>query len=134
MSYDSNHDISVLNGHHLVSVSGLEANSDRVIFECADGSKWQMVHERDCCENVTVEDVIGDVSDLQDAKVIDAREETSDADPSDYTNTDEYRESFTWTFYVIQTNKGAVTIRWLGESNGYYSEDVDFECVNEATT
>ena len=129
MSYGNNHNISEFVGGHIVTVEGLEPLSDRVEFVFADGRRFTMVHVSDCCESVAVEDVIGDVADLRDATVIDAREETSDTDPEDRTpdKGDRYRESFTWSFYIIQTNKGAVTIRWLGTSNGYYSESVDLE-------
>lgn len=128
MGWDDRVEFSTLIGKHLTSVTMNEAR-DEIDFVCGDGSSYRMLHNQDCCEGVSVEDVIGDLADLQDANVLDAREESSsDTDPPGYDpGEDRYRESFTWTFYIIQTNKGAVTIRWLGESNGYYSEGVDFE-------
>lgn len=121
--YDDNQ-FSELIGLHLTTVGGLAPGSDEVVFLGDDGSRWVMWHSQDCCEGVSVYDVIGDVADLQDATVIDAREEVSQENPHGIQP--EYQDSFTWTFYIIQTNKGAVTIRWYGESNGYYSESVSF--------
>lgn len=109
-----------LKGREIVAVDGLEVGSERVVFTCADGTRWTMHHAQDCCESVDVQDIAGDPADLT-GLVLDAREESGDTDPEGYQG-GEYRDSFTWTFYVIQTNKGAVTIRWLGESNGYYGE------------
>lgn len=101
-------------GKTLLNVS---ADDDTVDFQCEDGDTYRLYHCQDCCEYVRVEDVVGDLDDLR-GKVLMATETSNEAH--------DVSESGTWTFYNIGTNKGCVTIRFLGESNGYYSESVDF--------
>lgn len=98
---------------------------DEVVFELEDGRKFKLYHEQDCCESVTINDIEGMIDenhlvDLEGSEVLFA-EESSNEPPDG-----EYGESSTWTFYRIGTIKGSVVIRWLGSSNGYYSESVDF--------
>lgn len=121
--------IDVLKGKTLTLISGLELNSERVEFECSDGKKFIMYHSQDCCESVSVEDICGDLQDLLGAEILLAEESTSNENPEG-AKVPEYQDSFTWTFYKISTIKGSVTIRWYGESNGYYGERV---CFSEIT-
>lgn len=112
-------DISVLNGKTIKQVDGCNEGSDRVTIWCEDGTQYRMHHQQSCCESVCINDVVGDPSDMI-GLVVDAREESREA------TSEECSESGTWTFYIIQTVRGCVTLRWLGESNGYYSEEVCF--------
>ena len=121
-------DFSDIIGKTFSSASGLRSGEDYITFEFTDGTKYEMYHEQDCCEGVYVEDVCGDVDDLLGAVVLDAREDTNSTDTFGKTGY-EVDESFTWTFYNIQTNKGSVQIRWFGSSNGYYSESVSFKLI-----
>jgi hypothetical protein len=110
-------------------------DSDRIEFTTTAGERYALFHDQDCCENVTIEDIAGDLADLVGSPIVQAEENTSDdssagavartPESEDYAGD----ESFTWTFYKLGTAKGFVTIRWYGESNGYYSESVDFERV-----
>ena len=117
--YDGARDFSVLIGKTISDVSGLEKYAGRVVFNCTDGSVYEMYHDQDCCESVDIEDISGDIDDLIGATVIDAIESSND----DASCTDGACE---WTFYNIMTNKGHVFIRWYGTSNGYYGTSVSF--------
>lgn len=127
MGYKDEVAFSTLLGRTLASVKGA-VGDDEMVFVTDTGEKFKMLHRQNCCERVSVEDIIGDLSDLIGSPIVLAEESTSDTDPEGY-KPPYYREYFTWTFYRIATAKGHVDIRWLGESNGYYGEGVDFERV-----
>lgn len=93
---------------------------DEIFFSCSDGTWYSMYHSQDCCESVDIEEIIGDLNDLIGSPILVA--ESRSEEPSEQP---EYEHS-TWTFYEIATNKGSVTIRWYGVSNGYYSEEANF--------
>jgi hypothetical protein len=106
-------------------------DKERIDIVTSEGKKYVMYHCQNCCETVKVEDITGDLSDLIGNPILKAEERTNDKEnPSDAKpETIEYQDSFTWTFYELSTIKGSVTIRWYGESNGYYSESVEFKQV-----
>lgn len=99
-------EVSVDDGHEIIT---FKTNCGRTFF---------MEHRQDCCENVYVESIVGDLKDLIHNEITLAEESSNEQNM-------EYGHK-TWTFYKLATIKGYVDIRWCGESNGYYSESVDF--------
>lgn len=124
MGWEDTCEFSTLQGKTLKSIAKEE---DLIVFETIEGEKFRQFHRQDCCESVTVEDICGDLGDLIGSPLLLAEEVTSNTNPEGITK--EYQDSFTWTFYKLATIKGSVTIRWYGESNGYYSESVEFERI-----
>ena len=125
MSYYYNGDyceFSTLKNKVLTKVDVLD---DEIHFYTTSGEHYLLYHCQDCCENVYVESVIGDINDLIGNPILLAEVSSSGENPPDIVV--EYPdESYTWTFYKLATIKGYVDIRWYGSSNGYYSESVDF--------
>ena len=101
-------------------------DNNEIIFTIEDGTSFKLYHEQDCCEIVYIESIDGDLNDLIGYPLLQAEKSTNSEDTMDKIKNP---ESFTWTFYKLATIKGYVSIRWLGESNGYYSESVDFKQI-----
>lgn len=113
---------SNLVGRTIVSITGAEPKSEEVFIHLSDGTRLRMYHNQSCCESVQLSEVHGDIADLIASPILFAEESTNqDAPPN------EYSDSWTWTFYRVGTIKGSVVLRWLGTSNGYYSESVTIE-------
>jgi len=107
-------------GTTIVKIEGMTEGSDTVYFYLEGGRRFLMTHHQDCCEDVTIHDINGVVEDLLNSPITMALESSNEDTSADY-------GSATWTFYKLATIKGFVDIRWLGISNGYYSEGVCFE-------
>lgn len=97
------------------------SKTDVLVFVDSDGPTLHLFqHSQDCCESVYLEDIIGDLADLIGYPLLQAELVTEES------TTDEWGNSQTWSFYKFATVKGSVTFRWYGESNGYYSETVEY--------
>ena len=114
-----------LKGKVLAKVENLD--DKELVFTTTNGEVYKLYHIQECCESVTIEDICGNLSDLIGEPLLVAEEvkHRPDVNP-DGVPAQKYQESFIWTFYKLDTQKGGVTVRWYGESNGFYSESVDF--------
>ena len=93
-----------------------KTNNDAILFYQGKNLVYALSHWQDCCENVYIESIVGSLKDLQNTPILLAEEVSSEK-----SNTPD--GSATWTFYKFGTIKGYIDIRFLGESNGYYSEE-----------
>lgn len=129
--WDKREDVEVLQGKTITNID-LSNDKEILIIETSDGQKYKMFHIQDCCEHVYLEDVVGELDDLVGSPLVRVEEVTSESNPDDVDMEDRWQDSFTWTFYHFTTQDGYdVTLRWYGESNGYYSERVDFVNITE---
>jgi len=113
--------IKLLEGQTLATITGMHRGSEEIRFTTTDGRSYRMLQHHSCCESVSLEDACGDVEDLIGSPITRAEERTNGPQVMQ----DDGDEQ--WTFYELATNRGSVTLRWYGTSNGYYSTGVDFE-------
>jgi hypothetical protein len=116
-----------LKGQILVDIEA-EPEWYTMSFTLVNGDKYELYHEQGCCEEVRIEDIAGDLNDLIGLPILLAEEVSNINDPP--SNKLHNEGCYTWTFYKLATNKGYVTVRWFGTSNGYYSERVSWHKIN----
>lgn len=118
--------LNELIGQTLVEV---DRELDALHFYTEGGKHYVFQHPQTCCEDVYIEDVIGDLNDLVGSPLVMAEEVTSRDHPDGF-NLEYEPESCLWTFYKFATTKGYVDVRWFGSSNGNYSEAVKLSIVD----
>ena len=116
---DTQKGLALMKGKTFVEVTG-SVGAGEMLFVTAEGERFMFAHQQDCCERVDINDIVGDLQDLVGSPLLIAEEVSGATEPDE-----EHCESYTYTFYKFATRKGYVDVRWLGESNGYYSEGVD---------
>lgn len=101
------------------------STDDELVFK-GDELFYRFYHSQDCCESVFIDEIHGDLSDLENTPLIVAEYVSNyDQEPEHG-----YETSYTWTFYRFATIKGYVTVKFFGTSNGYYSEEVSIQRID----
>ncbi len=121
-----------LKGQTLSSVN-ITGDGNGISFATVDGREYILEHDQECCETVTLEDVCGDLGDLVGSPILIAEHRTGEAPLSDDPDSDIHgsHDCAEYNFYEIATNKGSVTIRFHGQSNGYYSMGASLKAKGE---
>lgn len=118
--------LSELVGKTIVKLE-LDDERSELVFYCSDGTIYAFVHWQNCCEEVYLEDVSGELSWLLGTPILMADE----AQGESAIDEEAYDYLYKWTFYRFATRKGYVNLRFLGISNGYYSVEMNFIKIPE---
>lgn len=113
-----------------LTVENIDVN-DEMTFIFTNGMKVKFYHSQNCCESVYIESIVGDINDLIGNTLVVAEEVSNFDTPASKLpeNDVEWGDVEQWTFYKFDSNKGGITVRWYGTSNGYYSTDVSMKVM-----
>lgn len=101
-------------------VKYVDIDYDQMKITCEDNSVFTFYHEQDCCECVYITDTEGEPMSLKGWKLLLVDMEETIHQSYGY-------ESKTTTVVKFVTDENTVSVKWIGESNGYYSESVDLK-------
>jgi hypothetical protein len=103
----------------------IDREENQILLTTRSGRKFLVYHEQDCCETVAISGQDGSFDKLIGKPLIEARDFAVD------TGEEGIDDSQTTTTLVFRVDDQTVISRWVGDSNGYYSESVDIaELIN----
>ena len=118
-------EFSALVGEVLDSVD-IDREENQILLTTRSGRRFVVYHEQDCCETVAISGQDGSFDKLIGKPIVEARDIAVD------TSEEAIDSSQTTTILVFRVDDQTVISRWVGDSNGYYSESVDIaELISE---
>lgn len=106
------------------TLTDIDVSDEEVLFVCNDDSAFRAYHMQDCCESVYLARINGDAESLVGETIVESEDIILDEWPDDEEKPS-YLDSWTWTYHRVKTDSGKIVVfKWLGQSNGYYSESV----------
>lgn len=130
-TWDNRSRIEALDGKVVKFIDlDLDRDDGEIRIECEDGSVFLFHHQQDCCEYVNIVDVKGDPVKLQGYKLKVSEEVIRDPDKEEFPDRLEFAESSTLTTHTFKTTEETLVVKWIGTSNGYYSESVDIHEIS----
>ena len=113
-------EFSALVGEVLDAVD-IDREKDQILLTTRSGRNFLVYHKQNCCETVAISGQDGSFDKLIGKPIVEARDITVD------TSEEAAGSSQTTTILVFRVDDQTVISRWIGDSNGYYSESVDIE-------
>lgn len=116
----SNQEYSKIENLQGLRVSEIDDLGDSVLITTECGRQFLITHNQQCCENVFQESVDGKWESLIGKVIVHVSQSESPGDDDDG-----LLLSQTNTTIILAVDDSTVISRWVGTSNGYYSERVD---------
>jgi hypothetical protein len=98
-----------------------------VLITMKSGKQLRLYHDQDCCETVELVSIDGDICKLIGKPIL----STELGVDEDYDGPEIGDDSGTETKITLRCDDETVIMRWIGESNGYYGEQLDFEILQK---
>lgn len=123
LTHDVN--VKVLEGEILTNID-IDEDKRQMLLTTKSGRVFRFHHKQDCCEDVKIVGLDENFTTLQGKVINEVKEEVVEEE-----NMEDY-EHRTKTNFIFKTDENTAICRWVGISNGYYSETVDIDELESA--